>query len=257
MSTIEDIPGLIDKLLKGDRAAAARLISIIEGGGRVATAVRRSLGRRPCRAYVIGLTGPFGVGKSTLLDAIVKLYRLRGVKVGVIAVDPSSRISGGALLGDRIRLISNIGDEGVFFRSLSNRGNLGGLSKCAGDVVKILDAYGSDLIILETVGAGQSDVEVGKLAHTTIVVLTPAMGDEIQLMKSGLVEIADIFVVNKADLPGAELMEEMLKLSMPKDGWTRPVIKTIAKVGMGIQEVVDAVEMHRKYVESELSRKDS
>ncbi|MBS7626965.1 methylmalonyl Co-A mutase-associated GTPase MeaB [Candidatus Bathyarchaeota archaeon] len=254
---VKEISSLVDKLLKGDRAAAARLISIVEGGGRAAATVMRSIRRRPSRAYVVGVTGPFGVGKSTLLDAIVKMYRMRGLKVGVVAVDPSSKISGGALLGDRIRLISNIGDEGVFFRSLSNRGNLGGLSKCTGDVVRILDAYGSDLIVIETVGAGQSDVDVAKLAHTTLVVLTPAIGDEIQLMKSGLIEIADIFVVNKADLPDADLMEEMLKLSMPKDGWVRPVIKTIAKVGVGVQEVVESIDKHRKYIESKISPRGS
>ena len=238
---------LVKTLYSGDRRSAAKLITMAENEDPGTTTMMKEVDRHVGRAYVIGVTGPLGVGKSTFIDAIVKEYRNRKKTVGVVAIDPSSRVTGGALLGDRVRLTSNIGDKGVFFRSISTRGCMGGLARCTKNVVKILDAYGSDVIIVETAGAGQSDVEVQDLVHTTIVILSPTLGDEIQLMKSGIVEIADIFVVNKADLPGAEIMESMLGFCLPKDNWVRPVVKTISNKAEGIKKAADAIQTHRDY----------
>lgn len=241
---------LLDALLKRDRRAAARLITMVENEEPETAAIMKRINRHTGRAYVIGVTGPLGVGKSTFIDAVVKEYRNRKKSIGIVAVDPSSRVSGGAFLGDRVRLMSNIGDQGVFFRSLSTRGCLGGLSRCTRNVLKILDVYGSDILVLETAGAGQADVEVQRLADTTVVILSPAIGDEIQLMKSGIVEIADVFIVNKADFPGTEIMTAMLNSCSPKGDWRRPVATTIANKNVGISDAVEAIEKHRSYVES-------
>ncbi|WP_455278256.1 methylmalonyl Co-A mutase-associated GTPase MeaB [[Eubacterium] cellulosolvens] len=248
MHKSREISEMVDKLLSGDRKAAAKLMTIVENEEATAKSITKKLESHIGRAYIIGVTGPLGAGKSTIIDAIVKGYRNRKQKVGVVAVDPSSEFTGGALLGDRIRQTSSIGDKEVFFRSLSTRGCLGGLSRCANDVAKILDAYGSNIILIETTGAGQSDINVARIAQTTILILTPAVGDDIQLMKSGIIEIADIFIINKADLPGSEILEAMLKASPPKNSWDRPVIKTIARKGEGIPKLIDAIEQHRKHI---------
>lgn len=243
-----EISEMVDKLLAGDRKAAAKLMTLVENEEAIAKSITKKLEPHIGRGYNIGVTGSLGAGKSTIIDAIVKEYRNKKQKVGVVAVDPSSEFTGGALLGDRIRQKSSIGDKEVFFRSISTRGCLGGLSRCANDVANILDAYGSNIILIETIGAGQSDINVAKIAQTTILVLTPAVGDDIQLMKSGIIEIADIFIINKADLPGSEILEAMLKASPPKNSWNRPVIKTIARKGEGILKLIDAIEQHRKYI---------
>lgn len=250
-----EISEMVDQLLIGDRKAAAKLMTIVENEETTAKSITKKLKPHIGRGYNIGVTGPLGAGKSTIIDAIVKEYRNKKQKVGVVAVDPSSEFTGGALLGDRIRQTSSIGDEKVFFRSISTRGCLGGLSRCANDVANILDAYGSNIILIETTGAGQSDINVARIAQTTILVLTPAIGDDIQLMKSGIIEIADIFVINKADLPGSEILEAMLKSSPPKNSWNRPVIKTMARKGEGILKLIDAIEQHRKYIKSKSAKK--
>ncbi len=250
-----EISEMVDQLIAGDRKAAAKLMTIVENEETTAKSITKKLKPHIGRGYNIGVTGPLGAGKSTIIDAIVKKYRNKKQKVGVVAVDPSSEFTGGALLGDRIRQTSSIGDEKVFFRSISTRGCLGGLSRCANDVANILDAYGSNIILIETTGAGQSDINVARIAQTTILVLTPAVGDDIQLMKSGIIEIADIFVINKADLPGSEILEAMLKASPPKNSWNRPVIKTMARKGEGILKLIDAIEQHRKYIKSKSIKK--
>lgn len=248
MPKSREISEMVNKLLAGDRKAAAKLMTIVENEKTIAKSITKKLEPHIGQGYNIGVTGPLGAGKSTIIDAIVKEYRNRKQKVGVVAVDPSSEFTGGALLGDRIRQKSSIGDEEVFFRSISTRGCLGGLSRCTNDVANILDAYGSNIILIETTGAGQSDINVARIAQTTILVLTPAVGDDIQLMKSGIIEIADIFIINKADLPGSEILAAMLKASPPKNSWNRPVITTIARKGEGILKLIDAIEQHRKYI---------
>ena len=255
MAENREISEMVKKLLSGDRKAAAKLMTIVENEEVLSKSITKKLEPHIGQGYSIGITGPLGAGKSTIINAIVQEYRNKKQKVGVVAVDPSSEFTGGALLGDRIRQTSSVGDKEVFFRSLSTRGCLGGLSRCANDVARILDAYGSNIILIETTGAGQSDINVARIAQTTILILTPAVGDDIQLMKSGLIEIADIFVINKSDLPGSEILEAMLKASPPKNSWNRPVIKTIARKSEGISELIIAIEQHRKYLKTSKNKK--
>jgi LAO/AO transport system kinase len=241
---------LVDRLLAGDRKAAAQLVTLMEDGGPAARKAIASLYPHTGHAHIVGVTGSPGTGKSTLVYELAKEFRARGKTVGIIAVDPTSPFSGGALLGDRIRMQRLSTDEGIFIRSMASRGQLGGLARATGDAIKVLDAFGRDLIMVETVGAGQSEVEIARAAHTVIVVDAPGLGDDIQAIKAGLFEIADIFVVNKADREGAEktLLILQMMLDMNESSgvrhWRPPLLKTIALEGEGAELVADAVESH-------------
>lgn len=239
---------LVERLLDGDRRALARAISLVEAGDPSSRVVLRQVYPHTGKAQVIGMTGAPGTGKSTLVSALGREYRSRGRTVGIVAVDPSSPFTGGALLGDRIRMQELAGDPGVFIRSMASRGHLGGLAQATGDVLKLLDAAGYTIVIVETVGAGQSEVEVAGAAHTTIVVEAPGLGDDIQAIKAGILEIADILVLNKADLPGADRrvaqLQAMLNMGDYSDGWRPPVLRTTAVQGEGVPQLADAVEQH-------------
>jgi LAO/AO transport system kinase len=242
-----------EKILEGNQLAAARLIRLLENGELEGVQGLKTLYPHTGNAFILGLTGPPGAGKSTLLTHVIAEFRRRDLKVGVVAVDPSSPISGGALLGDRIRMRQHTEDKGVFIRSMATRGHLGGLSKTTQETVMVLDAMGSDVILIETVGVGQDEVEVADSVHTTVVVSLPGMGDEIQAMKAGLLEIGDIFVVNKADKPGADDVIAQLRLMLEMqtkhdNDWEPLIIKTVAIHGGGITELVDAVWAHREFL---------
>ena len=249
---------LIQRLLTGDRRAIARLITIIENDGAEAQEALATLYPHTGRAHIVGVTGAPGTGKSTLVNELAKVYRQRDRTVGIIAVDPSSPFSGGALLGDRIRMRDLSGDAGIFIRSMATRGNLGGLARATADAINVLDAAGYQTILVETVGAGQAEVDIAKAAHTTIVVEAPGLGDEIQAFKAGITEIADIFVVNKADREGADRAVMALQMILDLDhsshlssqapGWRPPICKTIALHGEGVGAVVEAVEEHAAYL---------
>jgi LAO/AO transport system kinase len=237
----------IDKLLAGDRLALARAITAIESARPEAKVVLRAIHGALGRAQVVGVTGAPGVGKSTLLSALIGAYRRQDKKVGVIAVDPSSPISGGAILGDRIRMSEHGADSDVFVRSLASRGHLGGLSRATSRVVDLMDAAGMDIVIVETVGTGQSEVEIMHIAQTVVVVSAPGLGDDIQAVKAGILEIADILVVNKADMPLAgrtvAQLEDAVHLRRGK-GWQVPVLRATATEGQGIDDLIDAIAAH-------------
>jgi LAO/AO transport system kinase len=241
---------LIEELLKGESRAAARLISLAENTDQNETIIK-NLTPYLGKAYVVGITGAPGVGKSTLSDKLIRSIRRQNKKVGVIAIDPTSPFSGGAILGDRIRLQRWATDDAVFIRSMASRGHLGGISSATGDAIKILDAFGCDYIFIETVGVGQSEIEVVKNVDTTLLVLIPGMGDEIQAIKAGVMEIADVFVVNKADKDGVERIcleiEMMQNLGEPKSR-TAPICKVIAKDDVGIDELLKEIENHKEYL---------
>jgi LAO/AO transport system kinase len=238
---------LADALTRGDAGALARALSLAEAGGPEGEAIVAAVYPRTGRAAVIGITGPPGAGKSSLASRLVGRYRGRGRSVGVIAVDPSSAFSGGAILGDRIRMQEHALDAGVFIRSMATRGRFGGLSRATRDAVDLMDAAGRDPILLETVGVGQDEVDVVRVADTVLVVLTPGQGDDIQAIKAGLLEIADIFVINKADHPGADRLasdlEGMLSLGAPRD-WTPPIVRTVATDGTGLDDLLAAIDRH-------------
>jgi LAO/AO transport system kinase len=233
----------------------ARLISLVEGASPQLREVMATLAPLTGNAYVVGLTGSPGVGKSTSTSALVTAYRKQGKRVGVLAVDPSSPFSGGALLGDRIRMQDHTTDAGVYIRSMASRGHLGGLAGAAPQALRVLDAAGCDVILVETVGVGQSEVEVAGLADTTLVLVAPGMGDGIQAAKAGILEIGDVFVVNKADRDGAQSTRRELRtmISMGErgeDAWTPPIVMTVASKGEGVEDVLAAVDQHREHLES-------
>jgi LAO/AO transport system kinase len=236
---------LMERLCRGDVRALARAVSLVEDGSPLAVEVLAACAEFSGDALRVGVTGPPGAGKSTLVDQMAKWLRGAGLQVGVVAVDPSSPFTGGALLGDRIRMQGFAGDSGVYIRSMASRGAMGGLAKTAADVCTVLDAAGKQTILIETVGVGQDEVEVVELADVTVVVLMPGMGDEVQSLKAGVMEVADIFVVNKSDRGGAELVEAeilaMQSLGAKQDGWVPPVVKTVATSGEGVAELMETV----------------
>ncbi|WP_033170864.1 methylmalonyl Co-A mutase-associated GTPase MeaB [Selenomonas sp. ND2010] len=244
---------IAEELLKGNRLALSRAITAIENEYEEATDIMKKLYPHTGHAYVLGITGPPGAGKSTLSDKIAREYRAQGKTVGIIAVDPTSPFTGGAILGDRIRMNGLTLDEGVFIRSMGTRGSLGGLSHKTADAVKAMDAFGKDIIIVETVGVGQSEVDIVKAADTTMVVLIPGMGDDIQAIKAGILEIGDLYCINKSDLDGADKLVREINMMLDLDSlmteWRPPITKVVASQNEGITELLDTVEKHRTHIE--------
>ncbi len=247
------IPALVERLIQGDRAAASRLMTVVENRRVGYREALRLITPHTGRAHLLGITGPPGAGKSTLVNKLVVHYRIEGKTIGVVAVDPTSAVSGGAILGDRIRMLGFYQDPGVFVRSMASRGQLGGLSAATADVTRVMDALGCDIVIIETVGVGQDEVSIAGLADTTLLVEVPGMGDDVQAIKAGVLEIADLLVINKADREGADRLANHLKSAMrlvpyPHGAWVPPIIKTIAAEGGGISELADAIAKHQAYL---------
>ncbi len=272
---------LADRVLAGEVRAASRLMRRIDDEDPAATADLQALFPRTGKAYVLGITGSPGAGKSTLTDRVVARFRAQGQTVGVLAVDPTSPFSGGAILGDRIRMQAHASDPEVFIRSLATRGSLGGLSRATGDCIRVMDAMGKDVVVVETVGVGQDEIDIAQMAHTTLLVTVPGMGDDIQAIKAGILEVADVFIVNKADLDGADRtvreLRQMLELRHalhppatdhdrhhrlkarahgkpaepppPADEWEPPILKVIAARDQGLDPVMEAIAQHRGFLE--------
>jgi LAO/AO transport system kinase len=244
---------IVQKIINGNQLAGARLIRLLEEGDNAGIGMLKHLYPHTGKAFVLGVTGPPGSGKSTLVNCLISEFRSRNMRVAVVAIDPSSPISGGALLGDRIRMRRHAEDDGVFIRSMATRGHLGGLSKTTRETVLVFDAMGYDIVIIETVGVGQDEVEIAQFAHTTAVVSLPGMGDDIQAMKAGLLEIGDVFIVNKADNPGADEVVEQLQAMLDlakrsENDWRPPVLKTVASKNEGIAELADTFWGHRQFL---------
>ncbi len=250
----------INRVLTGDSRAVARLVTLVENRSREAIPYLRELFGHTGRSFTVGITGAPGAGKSTLVDKLAESYRKEEKRVGIIAVDPTSPFTGGAILGDRIRMQSRSVDPGTFIRSMATRGHIGGLTSATADVLTIMDAAGFDVVLLETVGVGQGEVEVAKMAEVTIVILVPGMGDDIQAMKAGIMEIADIFVINKSDHPGADRtqaeLKALLSMSTRQDGWTPKIIRTIASDGQGVAECLEAVREYHSFISASKLRRD-
>lgn len=253
---MESLNSLIQSALSGDKKAIARLITIVENDEEKAREVVKKIYPLTGKAYVVGITGPPGSGKSTLLDKLIKLARDEGHRVGVIAIDPTSPFTGGALLGDRLRMQRHSTDPDVFIRSMATRGSLGGLAKATNDAVKVLDAAGYDLIFVETVGVGQIEVDIVKTADTVVLVTVPGLGDEVQAIKAGLMEVADIFAINKADREGVEMVYLELKMAIEFErekwkglGWEPPIVETTAFTLKGVRPLWEAIKRHRKHME--------
>src|SRR6202047_4050026 len=245
----------ISELRSGDVRSLARAISTVENRAAGWSELLKALFPHTGKARVIGLTGAPGSGKSTLVDQLAKHYRKKHQTVGIIAVDPPSPYTGGAILGDRIRMQDHYGDPGIYIRSMATRGSLGGLARATADAATVLDASGRDLVMIETVGVGQDEVDIVRLADVTIVVLVPGMGDDVQTIKAGIMEIADIFVINKSDHEGAERVEREIRglqsLATRQDGWTPPIVKTVASEGTGIGDLAEAIRDYEAYLQKE------
>jgi LAO/AO transport system kinase len=249
----QPIQAWISQLRSGDVRALARAISIVENRAPGWSELLKALFQHSGKARVLGLTGPPGAGKSTLVDQLARFYRKHNHSVGIIAVDPTSPYTGGAILGDRIRMQEHFSDPGIYIRSMATRGSLGGLARTTADVTTVLDASGRDLIMIETVGVGQDEVDIVRLADVTILILVPGMGDDVQTIKAGIMEIADIFVINKSDRDGAENVEREIRtlqsLAVRHDGWTPPIVKTVASQALGIEELAGAISDYQEYVQ--------
>ena len=246
---------LITSLRNGDPRSIARAISTVENRAIGWSDLLKELFPHTGKARVIGLTGAPGAGKSTLVDQLAKSYRKQDRTVGIIAVDPTSPYTGGAILGDRIRMQDHFADSGIYIRSMATRGSLGGLARTTADVTTVLDASGRDIILIETVGVGQDEVDIVRLANITVVILVPGMGDDVQTIKAGIMEIADIFVINKSDREGAERVEREIRalqsLAMRHDGWTPPIVKTVASEAKGIDELGSAISDYENFLQKE------
>jgi LAO/AO transport system kinase len=250
-----DLQPLIEQLRSGDARSLARAISVVENRSPGWAELLKALFPQTGHARILGLTGSPGAGKSTLVDQLAKHYRKENRTVGIIAVDPTSPYSGGAILGDRIRMQDHFSDPGIYIRSMATRGSLGGLARTTADVTTVMDASGRDLIMIETVGVGQDEVDIVRLADITVVILVPGMGDDVQSIKAGIMEIADIFVINKSDREGAERVEREIRalqsLAARSDHWTPPIVKTVASDGTGIGELVAAIADYEAYLKKE------
>ncbi len=245
----------VEKIRAGEPRALARAITTVENRRPESAELLKALFPHSGRARLIGMTGAPGSGKSTLVDQLAKEYRKQGRTIGIIAVDPTSPFSGGAILGDRIRMLEHHSDSGIYIRSMATRGALGGLARTTADVATVLDASGKDLVMIETVGVGQDEVDIVRLADVTLVVLVPGMGDDVQTIKAGIMEIADIFVINKSDREGAERVEReiraMQSLARRADNWVPPIVKTVASEGIGIVELAGAIDDYTEFIEKD------